>query len=148
MIKLLDDYLAVKERILNAEIYWVLKVIELNMSYRSCEDISELFKVMFGSNEITEKFTCGKTKCSYFLSFGLAPYFNKLLSQAIIRSPYFVISFNESLNYVSQDEQVDIAIHFRNEEKGLAETRYFDSQFLSRPNVLNLVECIRILARD
>ena len=138
----LDYYLAVKERVLNAEIYWVLKVIESHMSYRSCEDISELFKVMFGVNEINEKFTCGKTKCGYFISYGLAPYLKDLLLQSIKLSPYFVISFDESMNFVTQDEQMDIGICFWNEEKGLAETRYFDSQFLSRPNASNLVECI------
>ena len=48
-------------------------------------------------------------------------------------SPYFVVSYDESLNRILQDEQMDIQIHYCNESLGVVETIYFDSKFLKLP---------------
>ena len=37
-----------------------------------------------------------KTKCMYFLKFGLAPHFGEVLSNDIKASPYFSVSFDEA----------------------------------------------------
>lgn len=63
---------------LTAEVLWALKVANSHYSYKSCEDISQLFQVMFPDSQIAARFTCGGRKCSYMCNFGLAPYFKKL----------------------------------------------------------------------
>lgn len=52
---------------LTAEVLWVLKVANSHYSYKSCEDISQLFQVMFPDSQIAARFTCGERKCSYIL---------------------------------------------------------------------------------
>ena len=70
----------------------------------------------------------GKTKCRYFINFGIAPYFKKNLIKEVSSSPFFSCSFNESLNRISQDEQMDTYVRYWNDEKVLAKTKYLDTQ--------------------
>ena len=58
-------------------------------------------------------------------------------------SPYFSLSFDESLNSILQKCQMDVNIRIWNEKTNLAETRYFDSHFIERPNADNLLERIQ-----
>ncbi|XP_042895142.1 uncharacterized protein [Parasteatoda tepidariorum] len=59
----------------HAEIRWVLKCVENNYSFDSCQTIADLFKDMFSDSVIARSFSCGANKASYYLCFGLAPYF-------------------------------------------------------------------------
>ena len=93
---------------------------------------------MFSDSSIAKAFTMGRTKCSYFINFGMAPYFKEILQQKIKATPFFALSYDESLNRIFQEEQMDIILRYFNAESGLVETRYFDSQFLKRPNSINL----------
>ena len=38
--------------------------------------------------------------------------------------------------------QMDVAVRFWNEKTGLAETKYFDSQFLRRPTAQNFCDSL------
>ena len=38
--------------------------------------------------------------------------------------------------------QMDVAVRFWNDKTGLAETKYFDSQFLRRPTAQNLCDSL------
>ena len=81
--------------------------------------------------------------CLLFLliiAFGLAPYFKKLLVKDIKLSPFYSLSFDESLNNKLQEEQMDISIRFWNDIAGEVVTRYFDSRFFKRPNADNILE--------
>ena len=129
----------VSSNTLHSEILWALKVVMSHLSLRSCTGLNELFKVMFKDSEIAKGFALSRTKCTYLINFGLAPYFRQELLDSIKTSPYFVASFDESLNRVLQDEQMDIQIRFWNESENLVSTRYFYSKFLKRPNAENLV---------
>ena len=80
----------------------------------------------------------GKTKCSYLINYGLAPYIKVQLEIHISSSPLYVVSFDESMNSVLQNEQMDVAFRFWNNSKKQAETRYLTSEFLHRPNAENL----------
>ena len=71
------------------------------------------------------------------INFGISPYFKCQLIKEIHVSPYFVVSSDESLNRIVQDEQMDIQIRYWNESFGVVETCYFDSKFLKRPNAEN-----------
>ena len=134
--------LATKSSTTEAEILWTLKTLLSHNSYRSCENISDLFKRMFNDSIIAKSFSLGKTKCAYYTNFGIAPYFKDILLKNLKSAPYFVTSYDESMNRILQEEQMDIVIRYFNDGSGLVETRYFDSAFLKRPNAANLQECL------
>jgi hypothetical protein len=123
---------------LNAEILWALKVVMSHYSLRSCVGLNEIFRVMFSDSDIARGFALSRTKCTYFINFGISPYFKTQLLKDIQASPYFVVSYDESMNRIAQEEQMDIQIRYWNETKGVVDTRYFDSKFLKRPNAENL----------
>ena len=138
--KKMTDHLLLSANSLNAEILWALKVVLSHFSFRSCAELSELFQVMFSDSEIASEFILGKTKCSYFINYGLAPYFKDTLLREINTSEFFSLSFDESLNKEIQSCQMDVGIRFWNDCTKPVETRYYDSQFLHQPNADQLFQ--------
>lgn len=124
--------------ILDAEIRWALKVVMMHASYRSCLSLNELFSAMFPDSEISKGFKMSKTKVSYVIVFGLAEYFYNSLIRNVKLSPFFSLLFDESLNRVLNQEQMDLQIRFFNNVTGRVATRYLDSRFVYRPNAVNL----------
>ena len=53
---------------------------------------------MFPDSNIAKNFACGKTKCSYIVTYGLAPYFKSLLNDTLSSLDCFVAMFDESYN--------------------------------------------------
>ena len=95
----LDDYL-LDDSIINAKILWTLKCVMGHFPFRSCAQVNSLFSVMFKDSQIAAKMKFGKTKCSYFINFGLAPYIKEQLEKYISSSPLYVVSLDESMNSV------------------------------------------------
>ena len=133
-----DHLLDNKENTLNAEILRCLRMIFSHESYNSCGDLSEIFQRIFFDSEIVAKFSLGKTKsrCTFF--YGIAPEFKRVLLYDVKSSSFFTVSFDESLNTDLQMCQMNVVVRFWNDKTGLAETKYFDPQFLRRPTVQNL----------
>lgn len=67
---------------------------------------------MFPDSDIAKSFKLSKTKCGYVINYGLAPYFRDLLVKMISSSPFYVVSFDESMNKILQNEQMDIQFRF------------------------------------
>lgn len=86
------------EAVTDAEILWVLDLITSKYSVNSCRNKNELFAAMFKDSKIAQLFSCGSTKCSYIVNFGLALYFQSLLDISLVETPYFVLCFDESYN--------------------------------------------------
>ena len=59
---------------------------------------------MFLDSKITENFKLSKTKCRYYLTYGIAPYLKSNITKSILKASYFAIIFYESLNLVLQNE--------------------------------------------
>lgn len=133
---------------LNAEILWTLKVVMSHFSLRSCLGLNELFSTMFPDSNIAKSFQLSKTKCGYLINYGLAPYYKNELVQAIKASPFVVLSFDESMNNVLQEEQMDLHIRYWEETSKKVCTRYFNSHFLKRPNAKNILDAIIISIKD
>ena len=93
---------------------------------------------MFNDSRIAMAFTLGKTKCGCYINYSIAPFYNKLLIKSVKSPLYFVCSFDESLNRIFQDEQMDIQIRLWDNEEGVVKTNYLNSQFIKRPNAENL----------
>ena len=93
---------------------------------------------MFPDSKIANVFSLGRTKCGYYTNFGIAPYLKDLLISKVKASPIYAASYDESLNRVFQEEQMDIHLRYFNEETQMVESRYLDSPFVKRPNSGNL----------
>lgn len=72
------------------------------------------------------------------IMYGIYPVFKQTLKRMINGSSWYSLSFDESLNKDQQKCQIDVYIRFWNDKKDIAETSYFDSKFLLRPNAENL----------
>ena len=62
---------------------------------------------MFLVSKIAENFKLSKTKCGYYLTYGIAPYLKSNITKSILKAPYVTIMLDESLNSVLQNEQID-----------------------------------------
>ena len=85
---------------------------------------------MFSDGKIAENFKLSKTKCGYYLTYGIAPYLKSNITKSILKAPYFTIMFDESLNSVLQNEQMDIQIRYWSDEDCKVQTKYYDSKVL------------------
>ncbi|CAG5135939.1 unnamed protein product [Candidula unifasciata] len=66
---------------------------------------------MFPDSAIAKKFSLSERKCSYLVSFGLAPYFTSLLEAKLFKRN-FVLLFDESMNKSFQLKQMDFHVRF------------------------------------
>ena len=58
-----------------AEILCALKSVMSHFSMNSAQDIMEISKAMFPDSNIAQGMSCGPTKLSYLITFGIGPYF-------------------------------------------------------------------------
>ena len=89
---------------------------------------------MFSDSKINENFKLSKTKCRCYLTYGIAPFSESNITKSILKAPYFTIMFDESVNSVLQNEQMDIQIRYWSNEACKVQTKYYDSKFLKRVN--------------
>ena len=95
---------------------------------------------MFPDSDIASKFSCGETKSSYLIRYGIGPYMKTLLQQRV-REDDYVLLFDESLNREMQKKQLDILVRLWDND--CIQSRFFHSQFLGHASAHNLVEaCI------
>jgi hypothetical protein len=80
----------------------------------------------------------GQDKVSYSIKFGLAPYFHAQLMDVVLKSAAYVICFDESLNKVTQEGQMDCYVRFFNNDKKQVMTRYITSSFLGHATANNM----------
>ena len=90
-----------------AEIRWALKTVMSHYYLNSAQDITDVFHAMFPDSNIAKRVSCGATKLSYLITFGIAPFFKQELLMDVSQAPCFVISFDESLNPDLHEEQMD-----------------------------------------
>ena len=109
---------------------WALKSVTSGFPNNSCNESNELFRTMFPDSNIAKQFMLGEDKQRYIVNFGLAPYFKELLTGDVTNSPCHVISFDESMNSVTQKCQIHFIIRFWNEMEEQVQSPYWDSDFI------------------
>ena len=112
---------------LKAEIRCTLKVIRSHYSFKSCEDISGIFKFMFPDCGSAKHFACRERKAAYLATFGIASHFLSLLKGKVRDQSEYVLLY-ESANSEMQSKQLDVQVRYWNADK--VESRYFTSYFL------------------
>ena len=88
-----------------------------NHSFSSCDRKVELFQRMFPDSKVATKMCAGRTKMSYLLNYGIAPYMQGLLAEHIKDQDSIVLLFDESLNKDLGQKQMDIHVRFWDVDK-------------------------------
>lgn len=118
----------VSDDVLEAEIVWCLHLVQSHHSYRSCDPLSAVFQRMFKNSPIAEQFQLKKDKARYLIIYGIYPALILSLQKKINASPWYSVSFDESLNQNQQRCQMDINIRYWDTEKNQAISTYYDSR--------------------
>ena len=121
-----------------AEIVWSLKSVCSGFSNNSASDINQVFTAMFPDSRIAKSFQSGPYKLDYICNFGLAPFLKTILK--LKKSEHFVISYDESMNEVTQKCQMDVLIRYFDEDDKQVKLRYLDSHFLGHLTNVDLFE--------
>ena len=72
---------------------------------------------MFSEYPTAQKVQLGPDKLNYVINWVIVPHFKDLLKTKLQNSKFLVISFDESLNKLTQNCPTDIGIHFWSQEK-------------------------------
>ena len=89
-----------------------------------------MFETMFPDSAITSNFHVGPGKLKYMTNWGIAPYVKGQLKNSIDKAEYVVISFDESLNHITQSCQMDLLLRYWDNHDQQVKVRYWDSKFL------------------
>ena len=79
---------------------------------------------MFSDSKIAENFKLNETKCGYQLTYDIAPYLKFNITKSILKAPYFTVMFDESLNSVLRNEQMNVQIRYSLDEDCKVQTKY------------------------
>ena len=115
------------DEVTKAEILWAFFKVS---SDRSEAAASDLFPVIFSDSAIAQKFHMQKDKLAYMITYGLGPYFQNVVVREVKTSLWYAASFDESLNKVAQQGQMDIVLRYWNSDANSVSTKYLTSAFL------------------
>ena len=83
MLRRLPAVKSLSDRVLKAEVLWVLKTVESNFSFNASEDIVEVLRLMDPDSIVLKSMAIKRTKTSYLLTHGLYPYYLEKLEKRI-----------------------------------------------------------------
>ena len=84
---------------------WTIDVVLSNYSFNSSSNKSTLFTTMFPDRAVAKGFTCGSTKCSYIICFGVAPYMKVILDDIISSLGNVLLCFMNHLTKVQKKDK-------------------------------------------
>ena len=93
---------------------------------------------MFKDSKIEERFSCGSTKCSCIINFGIGPYFQSLLDQALKEAPYLSCSLYKLYNGSIKKGQMGIIFKFWDNSLNIVSTRYYNSESLWKATAVDV----------
>ena len=104
----------------------------------SVGDVCYTFQKMFPDSDIATRMKLGRTKATYIANFGMLPYVLMLLHGTINKSPVYILSFDESLNKITQECEMDLIICFLDDDN-IVKVRYLGSSFFGHSTVKDLM---------
>ncbi|XP_075735012.1 uncharacterized protein LOC142776049 [Rhipicephalus microplus] len=132
-----------KNNVTKAEIIWCLNTITTHGFFRSVAASAALFPLMFPTSEVAAKVQLGKDKVGYTIFHGIAPYFRNMLLSSLVNVPYLVVCFDETLNKVTQKQQMDVLIRYWDAADDSVKTRYLTSCFMGHTCAEDLASAFR-----
>ena len=98
---------------------------------------------MFPDSEICKKVKLGKTKMSYTVNYGLAPYFKKRLVSQLKKCDEIVVCFDEAFNVISKRGQMDIVVRYWDDKTNQVSTRYLTSSFMRHSSAEDVLSAFK-----
>ena len=83
----------------------------------------------------------------YVINYGLAPYFQTFLIDALGKSEIHVYSFDKSLDDSTEISEMDLYVRYWDDLDKLVKIRYYGSSFLCHCKANNLLEHFNELAK-
>jgi len=113
------------------------------------KQIINCLQLCFPDSDIAKQFQCGRTKCSYLITYGIAPYYHDILLKHL-QNPgtKYLILFDESLNKALQEEQMNILVRFWDCNINRVQTRYYGSQFLGHTRASDMMTNFKSAIND
>ena len=71
---------------------------------------------MFPGSQIAQKMRLGPNKLEYMVNHGIAPNVKDILRDDVRKSDWYVVSFDDSMNDITQTSDIDICLRFWNDE--------------------------------
>lgn len=139
----INNYLS-SDFVVKAEILWNLQKVDRHFSLRDIESSIKVMEKMFPDSNIAKKLKLSKSKASYNITYGLRNFFEQELIDLISLSDEVVVGFDESLNSVSNKQQMDIVIRFWNDKLNEVSTRYLTSAFLGKTKAVDLLTAFEV----
>lgn len=97
---------------------------------------------MFPHSKIASKMELGKDKLKYVVNYGIAPFFAEGLKKQVSESEWLAVCYDESLNKVIQDSEMDLVLRFWDNVINKVQVRYWDSMFLGHATAADLLKKI------
>ena len=85
---------------------------------------------MLPDSKIVSKMELGKGKLKYVVNYGIALFFAEGLKKQDSESESLAVFYDESLNKVIQESEMDLVLRFWDTCKNKFQVRYWDSMFL------------------
>ena len=89
-----------------------IKINDVTFFYSSSKDIADICRAGLPDSRIAHNMSCGPTRLSFLICFGIAPFFKQQLLAGLKKAPCFMISFDESFNQELQKEQMDFIVRY------------------------------------
>ena len=115
-----------KSQVSIAEIKWALQTVTKGHSKNSSNNIAELFKVIFPDSQIAKMFTLGTDKTRYIVNYGIAPYFYEILNANVNLADFYAISFDESMNSITQTNHMYCFMRYWDSEANLVKVQFLE----------------------
>ena len=76
----------------------------------------------------------------YIVNYGVTPYFKQLLDAKLYKAPLYTLSFDESLNEITQESEMVVMVQYWDEEENEVRTCYLGSTFLGHSTAVDLMD--------
>ena len=97
---------------------------------------------MFPDSRIASKKELGKDKLKYVFNYGIAPFFGKGLKKQVSESEWLAVCYNESLNKIIQESEMDLVLRFWDICKNKVQVCYWHSMYFGHANAADLLKKI------
>lgn len=131
-----------KDATTKAEILWALQCVYSHLSMSAGGACIETMKLMFPDSNIASNIKLQRTKLTYTIVHGLAKHFLYELQDILKKVDCFTIAFDESLNKISEKEQIDIYIRYWDDETNKVLCQYYNSTFLGHTTAEDMLDAL------
>ena len=104
---------SLEEQVIRAELLWVLKMVESDFSFKSAENMVRLLCLMDEGNQIFRKMSLGRTKCGYYVTHALFPFYLEALVNRVQKVPAYTLGVDGgSFKVRGLKKMIDIVIRW------------------------------------